>query len=244
MMTLLIELSTEMQPRIPFSATHPPLTRAVAQKQFSEASVKVIDPLATIWDEVVQRIIGEMLDLDRGDQVPLHINLREEMVLELAQMQLWLGEGVVENRMMNRDPSVVDVEQEREECLGPQGAGIISGTARMAHERIWSKRMEERWKPKSEKAIKREANPRRATLSIKPVGKNHFIPRWFIRDNWAVDGKVLRWRRGSEAGHRHGVASANGVSVTASTAITSKPTLGCSKVTQRSRSRCFWRQSR
>ena len=58
----------------------------------------------------------------------------------------------------------------------------ISATARIIHERIWSKRLEERWKPKS---AEREANPRRAKLAVKPVGKNHFIPRWLIRDHWA-----------------------------------------------------------
>ena len=30
---------------------------------------------------------------------------------------------------------------------------------------------------------------------VKPVDKNHFISRWFIRDYWATDGRILRWRR-------------------------------------------------
>lgn len=59
--------------------------------------------------------------------------------------------------------------------------------------------MEERWKPKSAKAIAGDKKSRQPTLAVKPVGKNHFIPRWFIRDNWAVGDKVLRWRR-SEKG--------------------------------------------
>lgn len=184
--------------RIPFEATHPPLTRAAAQKRSPESAIEVIDRLAAIWDEVVHRIIGEMMDLASAERVPLHINLREEMVLELAQLQIWLGERVVEKRMTGRDLALVDVEREREGCLGPQGAGIITSTARMAYERIWLKRMEERWKPKTARAIEREATPRQAKLAIKSVGKNHFIPRWFIRDNWAVDGKVLRWRHGTE----------------------------------------------
>ena len=65
----------------------------------------------------------------------------------------------------------------------------------MVHECIWSKRMEERWKPKSAKATEREANPKPAKLAVKAVGKNHFIPRWFIHDHWATDGTVLLWRR-------------------------------------------------
>lgn len=186
-------------PHSPFVPTHPPLTRTAALKLFPETALEVIDPLALIWDEVVHRIICEMMDIAKTDEVPLHINLREEMVLELAQLQLWLGDAVVEKRMIGRDPSVVNVDQEREECLGSKGSRLISGTAHVAHDRIWSKRIEERWKPKSAKAIEREANPRRAKLAVKPVDKNHFIPKWFIRDHWAVDGKILRWRRGRES---------------------------------------------
>ena len=135
------------------------------------------------------------MTLSKANNVELHINVREDMVMELARLQFWLAERVVEKRVTGRELSSIDPEQEREECLGPEGADTIHGTARMVHERIWSKRLEERWKPKSAKAIEREANPKLAKLAVKPVGKNHFIPRWFIRDHWATDGKVLRWRR-------------------------------------------------
>ena len=154
-----------------------------------------IDALTAIWDEVVDRIIGEMMALHQANDVELHINIREDIVMELVQLQLWLAEQVVEKRVAGRDLSAIDPEQEKEECLGLDGADTISATARIIHERIWSRRLEERWKPKSAKAIEREANPPRAKLAVKPVGKNHFIPRWFIRDHWATDGKVLRWRR-------------------------------------------------
>ena len=183
---------------IPFKPAYPPLTRAAALKLFPDSGLEVIDPLATVWDEVVHHIVCEVMDLAGTDQEPLHINLREEMALELAKLQLWLGQAVVERRMTGRDLSAVNVGQEREECLGAQGAKIITGTARMAYKQIWLKRMAERWKPKSEKAIEREAAPRQVRLPIKPVERNHFIPRWFIRDNWAVDGEVLRWRRGRD----------------------------------------------
>ena len=140
-----------------------------------------------------------MLTLHEAVNVELHINIREEVVTELAQLRFWLAEKVVEKRVAGRDLSSIDPEQEREECLGLDGADTISATAWLVHERIWSRRLEERWKPKSAKAIEREANPPRAKkLAVQPVGNNHFIPRWFIRDHWATDGKVLRWRRTSE----------------------------------------------
>lgn len=183
----------------PFKAPNPPLCRSEIQKRYPQIAISVVDPLANIWDEVVHRIIGEMLTLSQEDPIALHINVREDMAFELAQLMFWLGGLVIEKRAAGRDLNVIDVAEEREACFGAAGEAIITGTARMAYDHIWKRKMDERWKPKSAKAAEREANPRRATLAVKPVGKNHFIPRWFIRDNWAVDGKVLRWRR-AEAG--------------------------------------------
>lgn len=60
--------------------------------------------------------------------------------------------------------------------LGPDGTDTISATARMIHYSFWSKRSEERWKPKSAKAVERKANPPRTKLAVKPVGKNHRSP--------------------------------------------------------------------
>ena len=168
------------------------------RKLFPEGQHQSIDSLTTVWDEVVDRIISEMMTLPEANDVELHINVREDMVMELARLQFWLAERVVEKRVAGRELSSIDPEEERKECLGSEGAETISGTARMVHERIWSKRMEERWKPKSAKAIEREANPKPVKLAVKPVGKKHFIPRWFIHDHWATDGKVLRWRRTSD----------------------------------------------
>ena len=168
------------------------------RKLFPDGEQQSIDALTAVWDEVVDRIISEMMTLDEANSVELHINIREDMVMELVQLQSWLAERVVEKRVTGRDLSSIDPEQEQEECLGSEGADTISATARIVHEHIWLKRLEERWKPKSAKAIEREANPKRAKLAVKPAGKNHFIPRWFIRDHWATDGKVLRWRRTSE----------------------------------------------
>ncbi|MDE0226339.1 MAG: DUF4238 domain-containing protein [Gammaproteobacteria bacterium] len=170
----------------------------VVRKLFPEVDLQSISALTAIWDEVVERIATEMLTLNGANRVELHVNVREEMVLELAQLQSWLAEKVVEKRVAGRDLSSIDPDQEKEECLGSDGKDTISATARIIHDGFWSKRLEERWKPKSAKAAEREANPPRTKLAVKPVGKNHFIPRWFIRDHWAVNGNVLRWRRTSE----------------------------------------------
>ncbi|QIG93492.1 DUF4238 domain-containing protein [Bradyrhizobium sp. 6(2017)] len=189
--------SSGAQAQVPFKPVYPPLTRAAVRKLFPESALEVIDPLATIWDEVVHRIVVVLMELAANDAEPLHINLREEWAFELAKLTFWLGEGVVKKRLADRDPSVVGIEQERYECLGTPGAKLISNTARLVQEHIWKKLLTD-WKRKSEKALEREANPRPTKLAIQRVETNHFIPRSFIRDYWAVGGKILRWRRVDE----------------------------------------------
>ena len=181
---------------VPFKPTQVPLCQSAIRKYFPDADEATISSLGTIWDEVVHLIIQEMMALAlASDKTTLHIDILEDMVLELAQLQLWLGERVVEKRTIGRPIDTINPVDEREACLGPDGGGIINGTARLTYDHIWKRKMEDRWKPKSTKAIEREQNPRKTTLAIKPVGKNHFISKWFIKDNWATNGKVRRWRR-------------------------------------------------
>ena len=215
----------------------------VIRKLFPELEHHSIDALTAVWDEVVDQVIIEMMTLSEANKVELHINVREDMVMELVQLQFWLAERVVEKRVAGRELSSIDPEQEREECLGSEGADIIHGTARMVHERIWSRRLEERRKPKSAKAIEREANPKLAKLAVKPVGKNHFISRWFIRDHWATEGKVLRWRRTPDGW----TSSKRGIGLWGypknSTEIRLRPISACLKVTPSARLKCCSRHT-
>lgn len=180
---------------LPFKPVHPALSRSTVSKALAGASDELVDALALIYDEAVHRIIVQMFELGRPDETPLDIDLREEMTLEIAKLGFWLGERVVEKRLQNREAAEIDLTAEREAVLGPVGAETIANTARISFDHIWGRLIEERYKPKTIAAAKRKANPRQQALAVKPVGKNHFIPRWFIRDLWAVDGKVLRWRR-------------------------------------------------
>lgn len=203
---------------LPFKPVYPALSRDAVSKALVGVPDEVIDALALIYDEAVHRIIVQMFELGRPDETPLDIDLREEMTLEIAKLTFWLGERVVEKRLPNPEAGEIDLAAEREVVLGPAGAEIIANTARISFDRIWGSLIEERYKPKTIAAAKRKANPRKQVLAVKPVGKNHFIPRWFIRDLWAVDGKVLRWRsdgdgwisarRGfGEWGYRHNLYS-------------------------------------
>jgi hypothetical protein len=193
-------------PKLPFRAKHPLMTQAMIEKLRPDADRRLIRPLALIWDEVLHLIIDRTMALAAEDDGPLHINIREDMILELAKLKLWMADRVVEKRLGDRALKDIDPAEERRHCLGPPGASAILETATILHDHVWAKFMERRWKPKSLKAMERDTSPRQPKLAIKPVGKNHYIPRWFIRDNWAVDGKVMRWRR-TESGWKSGLRS-------------------------------------
>lgn len=193
-----MEVSDDDQPNsgmAPFKPNLIPMCRGAILKVSPHAAEDEIKTLGAIWDEVVHEIVKEVIALASEDVGPLHVNIREGMVLEIAKLQLWLSERVIEKRVNGRELSTIDRSAERKACLGTLGAGTISSTAQLCFENIWKPRMDERWKPKSAKAIEREKNSREDTLAVKPVSKNHFIPKWFIRDLWSIDGRVQRWKR-------------------------------------------------
>ena len=134
-----------------------------------------IAALAAIWDEVVHRIVQGMLALDESEDRELHVNMRAEMSLDIAKMLMFFTEGVVEKRVGNRDLHLIGPEVERSECFGPAGVQMIETTARNFYEGYWRKRMEERWLPKSRKALEREIAPPTPTkLSVRPVRDKHY----------------------------------------------------------------------
>ena len=181
----------------PFRPSSPPHARRHVEKLWPGTPTEIIDPLAIIWDEVLHEVIGAMMRL-ANDAAPLHVNIREEMILELAKIQLYVGEQIVHKRLAERDPAAVDPAQERIACFGDAGWASINDTAREFYNHHWRERLETRWIPKSAAAAARERNPKPRHLAVKRVDKNHFISRWFIRDLWATDGKIMRWRRTEE----------------------------------------------
>ncbi len=171
-------------------------TRNLIEKRDPSLPQTQATALAAIWDQVVDRLVKAMLELEDGVERELHINVKAEMTFEVARLSQFFADSVVKKRASGRDLATIDPIVEREECLGPAGEATIRNTAKMAHEHIWDRLMKERWEPKSRKALEREKTPRPAgTLAVKAVRDKHFISRWFIRDHWADGPKVSRWRR-------------------------------------------------
>jgi hypothetical protein len=150
--------------------------------------------LAEIWDQVIHLIVKEMLDLSNPIITELHINLREEMIMKLANLQLYLGTKVLEDRIAKRTPDDINIDEEREACLGDIGLEKITNTPKILSERVWLRNYSERWKPKTISALKKWATPKNIALAVKPKENNHFIPKSFIKRYWAKNEKIQRYK--------------------------------------------------
>ena len=187
-------MAFEEEKRIKFVPIATPLSKTATLVRFPTENSDHLDSLSQIWDEVVHEILSDVVALSSKDESPLHIDLREEMIFELAKLQLWLSDAVVEKRTKHRNLAEINVDRERDECLGTKGKEEIFETAAIVYTNIWNRFMEDRWKPKSKKALDPNTRKRSIVLSMQPVTNNHFISKWLIK-SWAENGRVLRFRR-------------------------------------------------
>lgn len=182
----------------------------------SEALIRELEPsvpddharnLASVWDEIVHRIIESMLDDQSENQHPeLHINVRADMIHHIAKLTHFITMKVVEDRVAGRGILEIDPEVEQSICFSPEGTTKIMTTAQIFHERFWKKMMETRWLPKSKRAIENDSSPPQAkALAVKPVQTQHYISRWLIRDHWAQKDKAIRWRRNGQRWSRSSI---------------------------------------
>jgi len=170
------------------------ITKSILLKLHPNTDERKAALLADLWDGVVERTIGRMLDLAHPAMREIHGDLREEMIFELAKLQIHIGNKIVEERLANRLPSDIDIADESACCFGQIGLEKIESTAHILAKHVWLKKYNERWKPKTSAALRREKCPKRPKLAVEPKVKNHFIPKSFIRRYWSKDGKVLRFK--------------------------------------------------
>jgi hypothetical protein len=125
--------------------------------------------LAEIWDEVVSSIIKGMLDIANPQMGDLHINLREEMALEMAKLIVFISEKVASDRTSGRAINEIDHHLERDQCFSLEGKERISNTAKNCASQIWLRKYNERWKPKTEAALRKEKNPKKKLLHLRQL---------------------------------------------------------------------------
>ena len=170
-------------------------TKNVLLKWVPSTETHDLDRLSVIWDEIVDAIIRKMLEYSTQHMSDIHINLREEMSLELAKLGIFIAEKVVNDSLSGRSLEQIDENLERETCFNEEGMAKITNTAMNFAEHVWLKIYNERWKPKTEAAIKREASPNVVKLTPQKVEDNHFVPKSFIKGYWSENDSIFRFTK-------------------------------------------------
>lgn len=156
------------------------------QKIDPSAQLQLAVEVSAIWEEVLDSIVKEMLEYSKPHIGDLHINLREEMALELSKLIYFIAEKVVSSRMDGRLISEINPTAEREQCFSEAGRNKISTTAKNFAEHVWIKKYKERWKPKTEAALKKDKEGRKnSKITPQKVIENHFIPKSYIKKHWS-----------------------------------------------------------
>ena len=162
------------------------------------ASADSAAEVAVVLEEVVNAIVEEMLEYSSPQMKEIHIDLREEMALELAKLVSFISNKVVDDRLKGRAIAQVDSQSLRTQCFDEEGKSKISNTAKICAEHVWLKKYNERWKPKTDAALKTEKIQKKTRISPKRVKNNHFIPRSFIKRYWSEGQFVYRNIKGSD----------------------------------------------
>ena len=158
------------------------------------------EQLARVWDEVVRSIVDEMLTRAKPHMENIHINLREELALELEKLIVFISEKVVTDRIGSRIVNNIDPQVERELCFNLTGKENICNTAQILADRVWLRKYAERWKPKTDAALIKEAKQKKPKKLVTPqqVEDNHYIPKSFIKRYWSEGQSICRNVKTSE----------------------------------------------
>lgn len=171
------------------------MTSSFVLNKCPESQSSDVAKVSAIWDDVVSLIIQKMLEYSTNKIRALHVNLREEMALELAKLALFISEKVVDDRLHGRLLTDINETTERDECFSEDGLKKIEQTAENIANGVWVKQYNERWKRKSESYFAKEKKPKRTEIKPKPAKDNHFIPKSFIRRYWSSGQHVFKFTK-------------------------------------------------
>jgi hypothetical protein len=148
--------------------------------------------LSIIWEKVVTLIFEEVQRISSPEMTELHIDLKEEVILEHAKLRTHIVSKVVEANTEQIDPNEINHVEEEHRCFGVDGHSKILNTGKIIAENIWLRKYHERWKLKTRSALVKENKPKKTKFIIKEVNDNHFIPKSFIRKYWSKKGNIRR----------------------------------------------------
>lgn len=161
-------------------------------KRFPNIKESQAEGLANIWEKVLTLIFDEVKRISEPEMTELHVDLREEMILEHAKLRSYIADKVITAQTEKSNPNKIDLEKEEELCFNVNGLDKIRNTGKIIAENIWLRKYHERWKLKTRSALAKEKKPKANKLVIKKVGDNHFIPKSFIRKYWSENGRIRK----------------------------------------------------
>ena len=161
-------------------------------KLFPQVRKEQAKSLSIIWEKVITLIFEEVDKISSPEMTELHIDLKEEMILEHAKLRTHIVNKVIEANTEDVDPNGINLVEEEERCLGVDGKSKILNTAKIIAENIWLRKYHGRWKLKTRSALAKEGKLKNTKLAIKDVNDNHFIPKSFIRKYWSRKDKIKR----------------------------------------------------
>ncbi|MCA2013914.1 DUF4238 domain-containing protein [Cereibacter sphaeroides] len=144
--------------------------------------------LAEIWGDVEASIMRKIHDrVLEATADGIHIDLKPEMAVLQARMDMFLAEAIIKKRTEGRHIASIVPKDERDFHASLAGQKAIDDTASELSV-VWIEKYQERWRPKTEAKLKREASPP-PPKPRKPskVSKNHFISKFFLRKFWLFD---------------------------------------------------------
>lgn len=144
--------------------------------------------LAQIWGDVEALIMWRLHDKVLEATIEgIHIDLAPEMATLQAQTYMFLAGSIIEKRTEGRHLTDIVLETERNFHASLAGQKAINDTATYLST-VWVEKYQERWRPKTEAKLKREASPPRPKPRVpSKVSKNHYISRFFLRNFWLFD---------------------------------------------------------
>jgi len=194
---LLLFLRIVRPPALSAATFHRMHTLLVSMAPESEADH--VRALAALWTDEVDRVVSGMLALARDSVGPvLPEECRHAALRELAELQLWLEQRIVERKLAGCRLDEIDPEAEAAWAGSPEASECIENTATICANGIWIPLVRE-WRRRypfidDQRARPTKLVPRR--VSAPGSRRHHYSPR-FANRRWANEDGLLRvYRRG------------------------------------------------
>ena len=149
--------------------------------------------LAGVWSMLLDRIIARMFDICESEVgLCLHIDQRAEAAVELAQLSLFLGKAILDEKAKRKALDKYDPDDEAALLETKEEQTKINNTARNMADGVW-KPLIDKWR-KRRPLVETPGRPLKLHKPARPAFREHmhYVPQFTIRQ-WtsAKSGKFM-----------------------------------------------------